>query len=171
MAIMQNDIRRAGYWLNALTTLGANNPFTANNTDLTILDSGTCLLYTYDLNKNGTIENDLEYFGFRLNSNKIEMRVSGSTTTDCHVSDSEWEPVTDPSITNITTLSFDPGNYVCTNLTDSTDVNCVSPNTGDITQTIRLIDISIVGQVSTNAIITRSASDSVRVRNDRLQKI
>lgn len=171
MAIMQNDIRRAGYWANSLPTFGANNPFTATNTDLTILDGGACVLYTYDLNKNGTIEDNTEYFGFRLNGNVIEMRVAGTTTTDCHVSDTEWEPVTDPSITTITSLKFDNSNYVCTNLTYTPDINCAAPGPGDITQTIRQIDISISGYVTTNSAIARSVAESVRVRNDRLKKI
>lgn len=171
MAIMQNDIRRAGYWSNALPTFGANNPFTAGNTDLAVLDGGTCILYTYDLNKNGTIDDDTEYFGFRLNGNKIEIRIAGTTTTDCHVSDSEWEAVTDPAVNTITSLNFDNSNYVCTNLTNASDVNCSAPSTGDITQTIRQIDISIVGNVTLKPAITRSAKESVRVRNDRLNKV
>ena len=170
MAIMQNDIRRAGYWSNALPTFGANNPFTTDISDLTILDAGSCVLYTYDLNKNGIIDNDIEFFGFRLNGDRIEMRVSGSTTTNCHVADSEWEAVTDSSIIAITSLTFDSSHYVCTNLTDSTDVGCASPSTDDITQTIRQIDISLTGNVTANSSITRSLSESVRVRNDKLKK-
>ena len=171
MAIMQNDIRRAGYWSNALSTFGANNPFTTAAADLKVLDGGTCILYTYDLNKNGAIDTDTEYFGFRLNGNKVEMRINGSTTADCHVADSEWEAVTDSSVITIDALMFDSSSYVCTNLTDATDINCSSPATDDITQTIRQIEISVTGHVSNNAVISRSMVDSVRVRNDRLQKI
>lgn len=171
MAVMQNDIRRAGYWSNSLPTYGAKNPFTAANTDLTILDGGSCILFTYDLNKNGVIDNNTEYFGFRLNGNTIEMRVAGTTTSDCHVSNTEWEPVTDPTVTTITDLKFDNSNYVCTNLTYPADVNCVAPSPGDITQTIRQIAISISGYVTSKTTIARSINESVRVRNDRLQKI
>ena len=171
MAIMQNDIRRAGYWENALATSGANNPFTAAGTDLRVLDGGTCILYTYDLNKNGIIDNNTEYFGFRLNGGKLEMRVSGTTTTDCHVSNTEWEPVTDSSVITIANLDFDTSSYVCTNLTNTADINCAAPSAGDITQTIRQIAISMSGYVTKNTAIARSVAESVRVRNDRLKKI
>jgi prepilin peptidase dependent protein B len=91
MGLMINEIRRAShwsaqYWQNNST----NNPFMTDSTRLAILSGGTCLLYSYDSNNNANIDAN-EYFGFKLNGTNIEMRFSGTATTDC--SDGVWEIV------------------------------------------------------------------------------
>ena len=167
LSIMRTDIRRAGYWGNALASLGANNPFTTATTDINVLNGGACILYTYDLNKDGIVDNNSEYFGFRLNNNAIEMRISGTATNDCSIN-AEWTKVTDASIVTITSLDFDTSRYDCSNITNPADTDCTVPATGDVLQTIRELDISLAGALSNSPMISRSYNDTIRVRNDRL---
>ena len=167
LSIMRTDIRRAGYWGNALASLGANNPFTTVTTDINMLNGGACILYSYDLNKDGVVDNNTEYFGFRLNNNAIEMRTSGTVTDDCSIN-AEWATVTDSSIVTITNLNFDTSNYDCSNITNAADIDCTVPVAGDVLQTIRRLDISLAGSLSNSPTIARSYNDTIRVRNDRL---
>ena len=167
LSIMRTDIRRAGYWGNALASLGANNPFTTATTDINVLSGGSCILYSYDINKDGIVDNNTEYFGFRLNNNAIEMRTSGTVTDDCSIN-AEWATVTDSSIVTVTNLNFDTSNYDCSNITNSADIDCTVPVTGDVLQTIRQLDITLTGTLSNSPTIARSYNDTIRVRNDRL---
>jgi prepilin peptidase dependent protein B len=119
MALMVNDIRRAGYWGGAIAgsdTDSRDNPFTnMENLPPKIraniqIHGGSCILYTYDANGSGknTLE-DLtddvdsnEYYGFKLEGTNIRMRKSGATTAadGCLSSDpNEWE-----------TMNIDSGN-------------------------------------------------------------
>ena len=115
MAIMVQDIRRAGYWGTAEPD-NLNNPFmVAGTSDLNILDvsnTGDCILYTYDLNSNGSSNN--EFFGFKLENGQIMMRTgNGTTTADC--TDGTWLTVTDPKVITVNTLTFTTTNSKCLN--------------------------------------------------------
>lgn len=100
--LMQQDIRRAGYWAAAHTEDPAENPFqseiAAINNDLSIgaalgEPDASCLVYSYDLNDNGAIgvcdgcalseapfdaapydQSNVEMFGFRLRNGAVQMR-------------------------------------------------------------------------------------------------
>lgn len=169
LSIMRADIRRAGYWGNAVSNLGANNPFTVAGTNLQILDGGSCVLYSYDLDKDGVVDVDSEYFGFRLNTDVIEMRIAGATTTDCHVASSEWQAITDAASITVSALTFDLSASVCTNLSDPTDINCAAPSIGDVTQTIRQLAINLTGYLSAKPEISRTQDASIRIRNDLIK--
>lgn len=167
VSIIRTDIRRAGYWGDALANLGANNPFTTATTDINVLNGGDCILYTYDLNHDGNVDNNNEYFGFRLNNNAVEMRTSGITTDDCSIN-AEWEAVTDSNIVTVTTLNFDTSNYNCSNITNPADTNCTAPTIGDVTQTIRQLNFTLAGNLSKSPMVARTFDDTIRVRNDLL---
>lgn len=167
LSIMRTDIRRAGYWGNALPSLGANNPFTTTTTNLTVLNGGSCILYSYDLNKDGSVDDNTEFFGFRLNNNAIEMRSSGTATDDCSIN-AEWTTVTDASIVTVTNLGFDASNFDCSNISNPADTDCTIPVTGDVLQTIRQLDISLAGTLANSPTVARSYNDTIRVRNDQL---
>ena len=100
MALMVNDIRRAGYWggrpgydWGAMVGSDArDNPFTQDTTNLYV--SGNCILYTYDGGKdehdsNGSVDTD-EYYGFKLNGTNVQMRLSGSSTNNCNLDTDVW---------------------------------------------------------------------------------
>src|SRR5437868_15071438 len=57
MQLMVNDIRRAGYWGNAISDVGTgvnNNPFMAAGTDIAVT-GGNCILFSYDYDNNGSL--------------------------------------------------------------------------------------------------------------------
>ncbi|TNG02134.1 MAG: hypothetical protein EP297_01515 [Gammaproteobacteria bacterium] len=124
MNIMANDIRRSGFWGTVNPNEPQTNPFNvvgADQTALSVRDatssadagelgSDDCVLYTYDRDGDGIVD-DSEYYGFKLNSNAVQMRfscpASGGTTTcgtDCSVG--SWQSVTDNSTITVTALAF-----------------------------------------------------------------
>lgn len=125
-----------------------------------VLDSGECILFSYDKNKNLEIENDAntnEQFGFRLTTSSgvgtVEQR-TGGTFTDC--STGNWVALTNPNLVNITNLDF---------TVSSTDVS------GDAGGTIsrKKITISITGELVGNSSYTKTLTKSVNVRNDQYE--
>jgi len=129
MGIMINDIKRAGYWGGATDGGAGLNPFTNANaglgavSNITILDNGACILYSYDADGNGVNENpnnlgfDLagnaivvasanEFYGFKLDADSIKIRLSGAATTDCDADGDIWENFIDESALTITAVQF-----------------------------------------------------------------
>ncbi len=91
LALMVNDIRRAGYWGGAMVgsdilkpptpctpEIFTLNPFMVEATNLQF-PSSSCVLYSYDADGDGTPDTN-EYYGFRLNAGNIQMR---SSNIDC----------------------------------------------------------------------------------------
>jgi type IV pilus assembly protein PilW len=196
MSLMMNDIKRAGYWGGAVIDSDArNNPFTAITGTITnisirdlaapttTVDPGNCLLYSYDADNNGTVDTN-EYYGFRLNNASIDIRTTGTTTNSC--TDGNWEEFVFGDQLNITTLQFSwlPMNGMIattrcldysSNPTADFDKTCINAFTdGDITAgnqiaEKRTINITISGSLDSDAIVSKTLTGSVQVRNDRLQ--
>lgn len=151
MNLMVADLRRAGYWSNAVATIGAltttPNYFTEAATDIRLgkysaaVADNSCILYTYDLNEDtfvgmgtgvtitdATKQNNanMERFGFRLTpAGSVEVRTGGSPFS-CAATDGTWESVTNPNIVNVTALQFTQVNTNCLNVTsgDSWQSSC-----------------------------------------------
>jgi type II secretory pathway component PulJ len=163
MDIMTSDIQRAGYWSNAATDVGLNtnsNPFMAAGTDISI-PSSSCILFTYDHNKTGSLPavnsgTDDDRYGYRLSGGAIQTRPV-SASFSCTAGASTWENLTDPSVINITSLQF--------TTVPSTGYQTV--NVGGHTVTIREIEISITGSLVSDATVSRTIKERVRVRNDK----
>lgn len=184
MNIMANDVRRAGSWGNASGTLGALNPFidtttAGSTTDLMVFDadnnivtngSGDCVVYSYDFDRDGTVDTvtPIEFYGFRRISqnHELSMLTAGSTTDSCTAG--TWQAIHDVEVIEITTLTFVNTNYACINLTNAADAGCAAPASGDITQTIRQIDITLTGRLTGDTSISRTLNETVRVRNDQI---
>ena len=158
LELMANDIRRAGYWGNARNDVGSatnNNPFVATGADLTI--SGSCILFTYDQNNNGTLPSisssvDDERYGYMLTNGAVQARPPGGTFA-CNATD--WENITDPNVINITALSF----------TQTTKTVTTGPATRGLT--MRSVDISISGRLVSDTTVTKTMTMHVRLRNDK----
>ncbi len=124
LSLMENDIKRAGYWGGAIA--GANsqlNPFTVVTTaPITNVQIPTpsCILYSYDggngitggvaHDANGIVNLD-EYYGFRLTTNgAIEMRLTVADTASVGCNNGEWQALTINDTSgeriNITRLQF-----------------------------------------------------------------
>lgn len=161
MQIMADNIRRAGYWSNASSNLGAgsnNNPFMAAATDISVT-GGNCILFTYDSNSTGSLPSitsasDDDRYGYRLVNQTLQTRPYGATFA-CNAAASNWENVTNPTIVQITALSF--------TLNSSTvPVGAVSN-----TMLVRSVDISITGQLTSNNAVTKTLTQHVRIMNDK----
>lgn len=159
MDLMANDIKRAGFWLNAYTDIAKTsngNPFMASATDISI--NGSCILFTYDHAKNGILPaissaGDDDRYGFRLINNVLQTRPPGATFA-CNAAATNWENITNPAIVRITALSF-----------TLNQENVPSGATSYIM--VRSIDISITGELVGNASITKTFTQRVRIRNDK----
>lgn len=160
--IMTNDIRRAGYWTNAHTDIGAHtnsNPYMVTGTDIAINIANNCILFTYDHDGDGSLAGvssavDDERYGFRLVSQTLQARPPGAAF-DCTAASTAWENMTDPHFVQITNLSF----------TLNTSTITTGPGTKGIR--IRNVDISITGQLTSDTSITKTLTQQVRIRNDK----
>lgn len=161
LQLMENDIRRAGYWGNASSDIKSgqnNNPFMAGATDISVPNS-SCILFSYDYDSNGSVSsitsaNDDEHYGFRLNGTSIQTRPPGAPF-NCGAAANTWENVTNPHIVNITNLSF-------TLSTTTVPVGQAHP-----TMTLRTVTISVTGQLVNNASISKTYTQTVKVQNDK----
>jgi len=161
MQLMVNDIRRAGYWGNARNDLGNNqnnNPFMAAGMDIAIT-GGNCIIFSYDANSDNsapsiTSSSDDERYGYRLSNQTLQARPFGATFA-CNAQASAWENVTDPTIVQITALSF-------TLNTSTVPVGAVSD-----TMQVRSVDISISGRLTSDTSITKTLTQHVRIMNDK----
>ncbi len=172
MDVMVQDIRRSGYWLNAVCSVNANilsasliadycagiaglqNPF-----DMIIIDMNrSCILYSYDATANGILDTAPnadnipdERFGFRLNSGAVEMRQAGA---DCDTGG--WQDISDPRSVIITDLQFN---------SEPSKVTDINVTTGQLIT--RHIEIELRGRLKQDAAIQRTLIAGVHVRNDR----
>lgn len=162
MQMMVNDIRRAGYWANASNDIGTGqntNPFMAAGTDIAVNGSNNCILFSYDYNKDGSLpsitnSSDDERYGFRLLNNAVQARPPGAAF-DCTASANAWENMTDTNLITVTALTF-------TLNTTSVPIGAASK-----TVKIRSVDITLTGQLVSDATVTLTLTEHVRVRNDK----
>lgn len=195
MDIMTRDIRRSGYVTSDPVTYGAqlrSNPFYAADKDVQVLESGSCITYSYNADSDAPpAVDDSEHFGFRLSNNgELEMRSSGTTNTSC--TNGTWETITEPEI-QITALSFtlnsnslnvtsmvtdtdgngvvdgDTGGAVADTGNDLCDINevCNTCVTGQSCLYVRSVTISLSGQLRDDPTVRQTITQRIRLRNDK----
>lgn len=203
MGVMSNDIMRAGITGTLNYTSPQTNQFSqADNTALEVIDNmtdnnqvtyanaatgGSCIVYAYDRNLDGTVDDD-DITGFRLNNGVVEMRQNlvGTDADNCSTGAGNWIPVTDSRIIKITTLNFAFDKSECINTREPNDsdedgdgdnanseeMDCynLAPTAGDVTVETRQIDITLAGELVSDASVNLSLSESVRVRNDLVRQ-
>ena len=205
---MVQDIRRAGYsGHDDVKTDPLSNDFnTVDETVLTIrpsvanpasaATSGQCILYAYDADDGGTLDNQ-DIFGFRLNNFVVQMRQQGDVAANarhdhCNDGDDTWLDITDGNLISITKLTFDsdPGTASqCLNVREPDDVDNDSDGTidndeeadcydaplptnasGDITVETREILITLEGELANDDFVRVEIAETVRVRNDLVRE-
>jgi prepilin peptidase dependent protein B len=174
MALIVNDLRRAGYWSGATADADdlTSNPFTSGTTDIQILNGGNCVLYTYDANGNASVDSN-EFYGFRLSGTSVGVRLTGSTTADCD-SDGSWETLTvdnghEPVAVTALQFSFDSKCVDKTNHSMHLSTCADAALTSGVSATeIRQVNIVLSGQIATDPNFTKTLTDTVKVRNDRV---
>ncbi|MDF1587695.1 MAG: prepilin-type N-terminal cleavage/methylation domain-containing protein [Gammaproteobacteria bacterium] len=141
MTLITRDIRRVGYWGDNIS--GTINPFTAAS-----IASGAVntLSFGYDADNYGVDDGQSENFGFRLNGSQVDM---------LDVADN-WQPLTDPTVVKITGLTFDVAIWCPAN------PSCAAP----VKTELRTVNIVLTGELSTDATVSRTLKETIRIRND-----
>ncbi|GAA5526171.1 hypothetical protein Maes01_02766 [Microbulbifer aestuariivivens] len=203
MSIMVLDIRRAGYWADAAVN-PTQNPF--SEPDVTALavrpsiadpvaaaTSGQCILFAYDADDDGILDND-NLFGFRLNNGVVQMRRNGDVVANarhdhCNDAEDNWQDVTDGNLFTVTDLTFDSSPSQCLNMREPDGVDSDGDGTvdnqeeedcyqlplpaagsGDITVETREVVVNIAAQLTDDPDVRVQVAQSVRVRNDLLRE-
>ena len=199
MNVMVEDIRRAGYSNNTVSTAAAN-PFNdtattalavfnnmASNTLQAGTGSGSCILYSYDRDQDGVVDAN-ELFGFRLNAGVVEMRTTGvpANAPTC-AGVGQWAELTDAGFMNVTTLTFSLAASECLNASEPNGVDedtdtgtvvdnaeehdcyAVAPDTDEITVETRQVTITLAAELTNDAFVRMSMTQNVRVRNDMVR--
>lgn len=163
MFLMSRDIRRAGYDGAAASAIGSGkfgpalDPFvgSVSGTNYFPIDTRTagCILFSYDLDKDGMLQPATEVFGFRLKDGVIQSRTGGAAMpTGCDDTSNVWDNLTDEKSETITSLSFSLGQS--------------NVAVDGRTVVLRTVTIGMTGQLPEDAAAQRTLSGTVRVRND-----
>jgi len=193
LQLVTSDVRRAGFWAaDPASTLPLDdlksNPFTSGFNDLIVSEktgeaANSCVLYSYDLNKNKLIgvdnggilnppfdtspydNSNVEQFGFRLNAGNLEMRqglAPGDTDVSCD--NGTWIKV-NSGVVNISQFQLQPVEP-CFKLDplDPTPSPCVSGAPG---QVVRSLGINITVSLSNDIVSTKSGHAYIKIRNDK----
>jgi prepilin peptidase dependent protein B len=178
LALMVNDIRRAGYW--GGTNVDADsrdNPFTVSGTTDLQIPSASCILYTYDKDEGvvGEVDAD-EYYGFRLNDGNIQMR---SSNIACDAGGWNSLNISEGSEqVEITNLAFTESFKCLRKRLDEADASYDTPcaeaatagnlATDDRVIETREISITMTGRAKKDTTVTKTLSGRVKIRNDRI---
>ncbi|MEO5354548.1 MAG: prepilin-type N-terminal cleavage/methylation domain-containing protein [Magnetococcus sp. XQGC-1] len=177
LAMLDRELRRAGGWGNATSSAKSRpvNPFALSpyriNTGNKTGESGySCIVYSYDLNGNGLLEQSAtdERFAFRLNQGVLEMRTAGSGSLDCNAG--TWTGLTSAALL-VDSLAFTLLGQ-CINLSQS-EANCLTaaPVQGDLLLRKYRVDVAMRSHLQQKPTIQRSDTLSVRVRNDSVESV
>jgi len=158
MDVMTRDIRRAGYWGKASTSIGFGpavsnvNPFDVIAPGATDGVANSCIIYSYDEDKDGVVD-EHEYFGFRLKSSAVQSREENENCT----ASEEWKDITDKQSILITALKF-----------EFTNPKTVAVNPGGASKIkVREVTITLQGELKNDSSVKREIKDAVRVRSDQ----
>jgi len=194
--LIGRDVRRAGYWA-AIPNKDdlTKNPFTNDINDLAVSNktgqaAESCVLYSYDLNKdklvgvgnNGVAPTapldgieynsvNLEQFGFRLNGGNLEMRQGlalGDTDVTCD--NGSWVTVNSDAV-NISEFKITP-NFTCYSVNrlykDPLDPTPLcQPAIQDVGQVVRGLLIHVKANLKNSRGDEKSVDAMVKIRNDK----
>jgi type IV pilus assembly protein PilW len=171
--VIVRDLRRAGYWGNAVNgvlnnamgSATAPNPYSGLSGTYGTSSSEIFYNFSRDVTENDTVDAG-EQFGFRLSGGVVQMKTDAST----------WQDVTDAGIVTVTKLQITDTptqlamGGMCsqgcntTPPTPPTAPTAACPNPPAIT--LHRFDILIEGQAANDARIKRTLRESVRLRNN-----
>lgn len=157
MDMITRDLRRGGYWANAMNGVLTANPYNV----VSLAASPPAISYAYSRDTNDVLGTD-EQFGFRLNTN-----TGGNGSVDMSLS-GNWQAVTDTA-----TMKLDTDKSNITRLDLAADDKTVPLNfacpTGcsvSCQVKIRAYQVVLKGISKTDTAVTRTLVSTVRVRND-----
>ena len=202
MNIIASDVRRSGYWGGAIAAGGAPaplpHPYTLRGvpqTDVTILEGGTCVMYAYDADGDATdltTETNQEVFGFRLNGSVVQMLDDVITDTS-NCATGTWGAMTSNDTIVIDALSFSSTGSQCMNATgglswqltaaNSTLAPCAAPAAditmnsggvhaapvaGDLMTEVRQLTIVLIGHHQSDPTMASTVIETVHLPNNRV---
>jgi type IV pilus assembly protein PilW len=161
--MVARDLRRAGYWGTAEAGVWqgndptvAANPYAATSPNA---EGGTSAEVTFAYSRDaagaedGSIDDDRERFGFKLEGGVLKMRLGGA-----------WQALTDGNVLEVTrfdvALDTQAAQQACFNDCPGGGTACWP------TQTVRRFTVDIAGRAVADAAVVRSVRESVRLRND-----
>ena len=170
--LMTRDLRRGGYWGDALagTIASASSGATQTNPYAMVsagpTDDPKQVLYSYtrDATENNKLDSN-EVFGFRLASGTIQMCMGGSIAASC----TNWQALSNTDIVTISGFSITP-NETEIDLRAVCAINCADTAVTPACPRIRIrrYDIALTGTATTDPTLSRTLRSKVRVRNDAL---
>lgn len=144
-----------------------SNLYTETGNDLVIAPDDTCVQYSYDRDGDATVA-DNERFAFRVSGGVVQMYPGTGTLPNCLTGAGNWENATSDVI-SIDELLFSDADTKCINTSDSdSDCKTVPPASGDVLMQIRQLNITLTGSLISNPATTRTFTEVVRLRNDRV---
>lgn len=161
MDLVTRDLRRAGYWGNAIqgtiaqgaTSATSQNPYSGVNT-------ASASEVSYEFSRDATEDNALgvaEQFGFRLSGGALQMNAGSGGWSD--ITDTRSITITNFQITPTTTSL--PLGHLCAKTCTVGTPNCP-------TVTVRSFNVLVQGQSVSDSNVLRDLRSTVRVRNDQL---
>ena len=209
MSVIAADVRRAGYWAGAVvvtpgtppTYTYSTNPYSlrgGTQTDIAILNGGTCIMYAYDADADGSNPVEAgEVFGFRLSGNVIQMLepAAGGPTVTSNCAAGTWSGMTSNDTVVISALSFSTTGSQCLNAsTDptlswtvsedpSTAAPCAAtsaqstingagthaaPGGSDVITEVRQITITLTGSHQSDPTMAATITETVHLPNNRI---
>jgi prepilin peptidase dependent protein B len=180
--IVARDVRRAGYWNNSLAGVWSTgstsivpNPHATGPGDVTSTANSVNYSYARAVAGNTDGLDSNEYAGFRV------LAVSGVDTLQMQDGQNTWAAITDPGTVRVTAFSVTPASPVLVNDLSKycgclAKLTCTMADIADPTfnpagvptLTIPSFQIVLTGQSVYDAAMTRTISETVRVRNARL---
>jgi prepilin peptidase dependent protein B len=177
--IVARDVRRAGYWNNSLAGVwGTGSTAITPNPHATgagaVTSTSTSVNYSYARDTDDALDSN-EYAGFRVQA------VSGVNTLQMQDGQNNWQAITDPGTVRVTAFSVTAASPALVNDL-SKYCGCLAKLTCTLAQiadpafnaagvptlTIPSFQIVLTGQAVNDSAITRTVSETVRVRNPRL---
>jgi prepilin peptidase dependent protein B len=179
--LITRDLRRAGYWGNAVSGTIATGSTTTPN-PYSAVTSGAGLI-EYQFSRDATEDNALgnnEQFGFRRavqgGVGLIQMKLGVVSGVD------NWQPVTDPQTINVSTFNVTPTETpvdmrgacarTCCTAADvaAATAGCTATTlfSGSCPSvTVREYQLTLTGNATGNANVVRTLATRVRARNDQ----
>ncbi len=166
MDLIVRDLRRASYWGDSVAGVWYPNiPMLLSNPFFAV-DTATAgqITYRYDIDSNGVVGPNET---FRIQRNDADGTIEMQQLDESGVAAVPAIPITDPELTEITALSFTPVDRTAT-------TTCLLPGAGAVAPTppllhIRQVTVTLTGRLRSDATVTRTLTESVRLRNDRVE--
>jgi prepilin peptidase dependent protein B len=163
MDLITRDLRRAGYWGNAIQgtqAVGATSSTTPN--PYSAFTGENASGFTYGFSRDSTENNSLdsnEQFGFRIHSGALQMQRDSEGWQD--VTDVKVLRVADDGLVITPAVSVLPLGHLCPKICNAGTPDCP-------TATVRSYGVTLTASSAADTTLTRTLRTAVRLRNDQL---